>query len=171
MITPQELSDRDAITRTLRRYSQGLDQREWGLFLSAFHPSALIEVPGYLSKPLFPVEFVEMLSGDFDSARISGQHFLANTLFDIRNDRAHTVTEFFASNAERTGEQGRIQVQRAGGLQVDDLVRQGETWLIVHRTLVQKSDTRRVVDYNESTLALASASTHNGVVAEFQENA
>lgn len=162
-ITPQELLDRAAVLRTLRRYSQGVDQREWDLYLRAFAPDAVVEIPGYLDEPLAAAAFVDFLSGTFDANRLSGQHVLGNTVFRFDGDRAHTVTEFLAYTTEKQGED--VLVQRSAGLYVDDLVRSGEEWLIAHRTLVRKSDNRKVVHYDERTAALTRDAARNPAVA------
>ncbi|MFT4123838.1 MAG: nuclear transport factor 2 family protein [Microbacteriaceae bacterium] len=158
---------REQIQQTLRRYSQGLDQRDWSLFLSAFTEDALVEAPGWLEAPISPRGFAEALAGAFDTARLSGQHLLANTLYDIRGDTAHTITEFLASNTERAEEPGKVVLQHAGGLYVDDLARDGGSWRIRHRVLVQKSDNRRVVDYAPETFDLVAGAARNSAVAGF----
>ncbi|GAB6899274.1 nuclear transport factor 2 family protein [Kineosporia succinea] len=165
MTSPAELLDRAAIVRTLRRYSQGIDQRQWPVYLSAFTPDARVEIPGYLEEPLRAADFVEFLSGTFDANRLSGQHLLANTLFTIEGDRARTVTEFLAHTTEKDGDE--VVVQRSAGLYVDDLIRTDDGWLIAHRVLVRKSDNRTRVRYDERTAALTRDAARNPAVAGF----
>ncbi|GAA3613733.1 hypothetical protein GCM10022223_32400 [Kineosporia mesophila] len=163
MTTPEDLLDRAAILRTLRRYSQGVDQRQWDLYLSSFTDEGTVEIPGYLEKRISAKEFVTFLSGTFDRNRLSGQHVLGNTLFDLRGDRARTVTEFLAYTTEQQDED--VAVQRSAGLYVDDLVRAEGGWLIAHRTLVRKSDNRKVVHYDQRTAALTRNAARNPAVA------
>lgn len=176
MITPRELLDRTAIERTLRRYSQGVDQRDWDLYARAFTPDAEVDIPGYLEKPLSAKDFATFLGGTFDHNRISGQHVLGNTLYLIDGERARTVTEFLAVTTERVvpddgaqaersaTEGGDVLLQHSGGLYVDDLLRTADEWLISRRKLVRKSDTRRIVRYTPQLAALTAGAARNPVV-------
>lgn len=140
------LLDRSLIRRTLRRYSQGLDQRQWEVFRSAFAPGAIVSVPGWVAGSVTVETFIDLLSGEFDSLRISGQHHLANTLVQVSGDTARAVTEFLAINLERVTSDPldhRTRTQFSGGLQVDDLIRYGDEWLIGHRVIVRKNDESR----------------------------
>lgn len=129
-LTLEDVKTRAEITQVLHHYAQGVDQREWSLFLSAFTADALIDVVGYLEQPLTPFAFRDFLVETFDEARLSGQHFLSNTLFRIANEQAYTVTEFLAVNLERTESEGRLRRQIAGGLYVDQLRREKTGWRI-----------------------------------------
>lgn len=170
-MTPARPADRARIERTLRRYSQGVDQRDWALYRRAFAPGALIEVPGYLDTPLGPEEFAGHLAGAFDTTRLSGQHILANTLYDIRGDRARTVTEFLAVTTERQepgpagGAPIAVRRQISGGLYVDDLVRTDDEWLIAHRVLVRKNDEWAVLTYGDAELRAVATAARNTAVA------
>lgn len=150
------LADREDVAATLRRYAQGVDQRDWELYRRAFAPGAVVEVPGYLPGPVSPEEFAGHLAGTFDDARISGQHLLANTLLEVRGDRAHAVTEFLATTVEHArpaGERdGTVRRQVAGGLYVDDLARTPDGWRIRRRVLVRKSDEHAVLRYSDADL-------------------
>ncbi len=149
-LTLQHVKDRAEISDVLHRYAQGIDQRAWDLYLSAFAEDVVIDVVGYLAAPMTPVQFKDFLITTFDRVRLSGQHLLANTLFLVSGDRAQTVTEFLAVNLERTEEAGRIRRQIAGGLYVDDLLRTAAGWKIVRRTLLRKSDDEEFSIYAET---------------------
>jgi len=151
-LTWQEVKDRAEISDVLHRYAQGIDQRAWDLYLSAFAEDAVIDVVGCLAAPMTPVQFKEFLTATFDRVRLSGQHLLANTLFLVSGNRAQTVTEFLAVNLERTEEPSRIRRQIAGGLYIDDLLRTAAGWKIVRRTLVRKSDDEEFIVYPETVL-------------------
>ena len=148
----QEVKDRAEISDVLHRYAQGIDQRAWDLYLSAFAEDAVIDVVGYLAAPMTPMQFKQFLITTFDRVRLSGQHLLANTLFAISGSHARTVTEFLAVNLERTEELGRIKRQIASGLYVDDLLDTSSGWKIVRRTLVRKSDDEEFIVYPETVL-------------------
>jgi len=138
-LTIGEVRDRAVILDCLNRYAQGVDQRNWPLYESAFTPDAVIEVVGYLDHEVTPIEFREILCGAFDVTRLSGQHLLGNTIFAFAGDRAHTVTEFMAVTLERSGEVGTAARQITAALYIDDLARFDNGWKITRRTLVRKS--------------------------------
>ena len=147
------LADREAIREVIVRYAQGVDQREWPLYASAFAAEAVVEVPGFLDRPVSASEFAEVLAGEFDDARLSGQHHLGIPLIDLTGpDTARAVTEFIAVNASRAvsgpgdDRRGAVTTQQAAGIYIDSVVRGPRGWRIAHRTLVQKTDERDVVD-------------------------
>lgn len=165
-----EIVDRELIGRTLRRYAQGVDQRQWPVFHSAFAEGATVRIPGYLDGAVTPLGFERLLGGTFDSTRLSGQHFLGNTLFRIDGDTARTVTEFLAVTTERAegthGAAGEaVAVQHSAGLYVDDLVRADDNWLILRRTLVRKSDDIRTVPYGATQWTAVASAASNSVTA------
>jgi 3-phenylpropionate/cinnamic acid dioxygenase small subunit len=160
-LTLEEVKCRAEITDTLHRYAQGVDQRAWNLFLSAFTEDALIDVVGYLENKLTPAAFRDFLATTFDEARLSGQHFLSNTLFRIAGDEAHTVTEFLAVNLERSSREGLFRRQVAGGLYVDVLRREASGWRIARRTIVRKSDDVEERIYLPQTIAAVEATLHS----------
>ncbi len=168
----RELADRAAIRRTLRRYAQGVDQRQWDLYRSAFAPGAAVAIPGWIATPVTAEHFIELLSGEFDEIRFSGQHHLANTLVEFGStnardeapDTARSVTEFLAVNTERVSDQAtahRVRTQYSGGLQVDDLVRHGDAWLIRHRVLVRKNDEQHIDVRTPEQIALIAGAARN----------
>lgn len=171
----REVIDRAAITRTLRRYAQGVDQRQWDVYRSAFAPGATVAIPGWLEGSITAERFIELLSGEFDQLRLSGQHHLANTLVEFGAAEsgldgltvprtARAVTEFLAVNAERVSEEpgdACVRTQYSGGLQVDDLERHGGDWLIRHRVLVRKNDEQVIDARTLDQIALISDAASN----------
>ena len=173
-VTLAELATREDILRTLRRYAQGVDQRDWALYLSAFTSDATVEVPGYLPGPVTAEEFSRHLAGTFDSLRISGQHLLANTVFVITADEARTVTEFLATNAERESEGTSragaglaVHTQRVSGLYADELVPTAAGWRIRHRILAMKNEDTAAVAYSPEIVAAVAGAARNPVVHGF----
>lgn len=138
-LTLDAVRDRVLILDCLTRYAQGVDQRNWPLYDSAFTADAVVEVMGYLDHTVTPTEFRELLCATFDATRLSGQHMLGNTLFELRGDSAHTVTEFLAVTLEQSGTAGTAARQVTAALYIDDLARTSEGWKITRRTLVRKS--------------------------------
>ncbi|UOQ59721.1 nuclear transport factor 2 family protein [Leucobacter rhizosphaerae] len=183
------LVDRAAIHRSLRRYAQGVDQRQWDVFRSAFAPGATVAVPGWIEGSVSVDRFVELLSGAFDDIRLSGQHHLANTRIVFaaadpaaeaadpaaapatltpRPLAARVVTEFLAVNAERASadaDDRRVRTQVSGGLQVDDFERHGDDWLIRHRVLVRKNDDLTEAELTPDRIALLAGAARNPVSA------
>ncbi|MFT4248828.1 MAG: nuclear transport factor 2 family protein [Pseudomonas sp.] len=136
----REVAERAAIVDCLNRYAQGVDQRDWPLYASAFSDDARIEVPGYLDDALTPEAFRRFLCETFDATRLSGQHLLGNTRFVAGAGGMRTVTEFLAVTLERDPRDGLARRQVAAGLYIDDLVRGTRDWRIRRRVLVRKSD-------------------------------
>ncbi|MCW5951263.1 MAG: nuclear transport factor 2 family protein [Propionibacteriaceae bacterium] len=170
-VTLAELATREDILRTLRRYAQGVDQRDWALYLSAFTSDATVEVPGYLPGRVTAEEFSRHLAGTFDSLRISGQHLLANTVFVITSDEARTVTEFLATNAEREPEgpsgaedELAVHTQRVSGLYADELVPTDSGWRIRHRILAMKNEDTATITYPARVVAAVAGAARNTVV-------
>ncbi|MFC5338849.1 nuclear transport factor 2 family protein [Leucobacter denitrificans] len=171
----RELADRESIHRTLRRYAQGVDQRQWDLYRSAFAPGATVAIPGWIEGSVTAEHFIELLSGEFDAIRLSGQHHLANTLIEFGPTEtlegeasgpgtARSVTEFLAVNAERASDDPtdtRVRTQYSGGLQVDDLVRHDGEWLISHRVLVRKNDEQYLNERTPEQIALIADAATN----------
>lgn len=133
----QALRDRAELQDCLTRYAQGVDQRSWPLYDSAFHAGAQVEVPGYMDAGLGFVAFREMLAGTFDELRLSGQHLLGNMHAKIHGDRARTVTEFLATTLEEAG--GGASREVTPGLYIDDFCRQDGEWRIVRHVIVRKA--------------------------------
>lgn len=156
-LTLDDLRDRALISSALNRYAQGVDQRQWSLFLSAFARDARIEVPGYSDAQFTPQEFKEFLTSAFDSIRISGQHALSNTRFEIVGEYARTVTEFMAVNLERSGTPSEFRCQRAAGLYIDEWQRNASVWEIVRHVIVRKSDDQETVAIAPEHLAMIDA--------------
>jgi len=137
-LTLADLRDRAGLQDCMNRYAQGVDQRQWPLYDSAFAPGAQVEVPGYMQGTLGFVAFRGMLADTFDAARLSGQHFLGNMHASIAGERAHAVTEFVATTVE-VATSGSATREVTAGLYVDDFERTDGVWRIVHHRIMRKS--------------------------------
>ena len=146
-LTIEDLLTREEIRDTLNAYSQGLDQRNWELFDRVWTPDATFEAPDEGIDTLPASELKARLISRNDPDRLSGQHLLNNTHFQIDGDRARTITEVTWVTLQTTDKPNILFEVRAGGLYVDDLVRTAEGWRISHRTLVTKSKTTQGVLY------------------------
>ena len=92
-LTIEDLLTREEIRDTLNDYSQGLDQRNWELFDRVWTPDATVEAPDEGIDTLPASELKARLISRNDPDRLSGQHLLNNTHFQIDGDHARTITE------------------------------------------------------------------------------
>lgn len=150
-LTLAELGERTAIADCLARYAQGVDQRVWLLYDSAFHPGAAIEVPGYMEGTLGFVAFREMLASVFDARRLSGQHLLGNIEVRIDGHRARTVTEFLATTLEEAD--GGALREVTPGLYIDDFLKLDGEWRIVRHRIVRKASDGTVLPFTDPIAA------------------
>jgi hypothetical protein len=146
-VTEEDLARRAEIADALNRYAQGVDQRAWDVYMSAFSPDATIDVVGLETGPFTPQAFSEFLASTFDPVRLSGQHALSNTLHLFDEGRQRTMTEFSAVNLERCDDPERYRRQHALGIYVDDWVETADGWRIQHRTIAQKSNDEELRPY------------------------
>lgn len=146
-LTLAALRERTAIADCLARYAQGVDQRVWSLYDSAFHPGAEIEVPGYMDGTLGFVAFREMLASAFDARRLSGQHLLGNIEARIEGSRARTVTEFLATTLEEAD--GRALREVTPGLYIDDFLKLDGEWRIVRHRIVRKASDGALLPFTD----------------------
>lgn len=146
-LTVDDLITREEIRDTLNAYSYGLDQREWDLFDRAFTDDATFTAPDEGIDNLPAQELKEMLKKNNDETRLSGQHLLHNTFFQIDGDTAHTVTEAEWITLQTTDKPDIVYEVRAGGMYVDDLVKVDGEWRIQKRVLITKNKSTRGVNY------------------------
>ncbi len=163
-----ELAIREGVRDTLLRYTHGVDQRSWDLYLEAFTPDAVVRVPGFLAEEFSATEFAQVLSGSFDDVRLSGQHHLGGTLWNrTGEDTVRAVTPFLAVGSERSGD-SVVEVQRSAGVYVDELVRQKGRWLIRRRDLLQTTDDRYLFPVDAEDLAATAGAADNPVADQFR---
>jgi hypothetical protein len=168
---PRELDRREQVVEALRRYAQGVDQRVPALYDSAFAPGAEVDVPGWLAQPVTAAEFWEVLAGRFDTARVSGQHLLANTLIRSLPDRdgvarVRAVTSFLATTVERSTDAPEpVDQQSAAGLYIDDLVPVDGRWLITRHVIARVSDDVAALHYSAEQVRAVAGAAHDPAVA------
>jgi hypothetical protein len=139
-LTAEDLIIREEIRDALNAYSHGLDQRNWDIFARAWTPTGTFQAPAEgVPDPLPWQDFQQFLISRNDATRLSGQHLLNNTWFQIDGDTAHTVTEVTWLTLQQLDQPNMIYEIRAGGLYVDDLERTGDGWRIARRVLTVKS--------------------------------
>jgi SnoaL-like domain len=120
--------DRQDILDCLTRFSRGIDRFDRGLFLSAFHPDAVIAAGEFVGGPADLYRWASAMHG---RGQIATHHNLLNNTCDIAGDTAHSETYylFAARNRDDTN-------WIAGGRYFDRLERRDDQWRIAVRTNV-----------------------------------
>jgi hypothetical protein len=122
------LFDRQDIIDCLTRFSRGMDRFDRELFLSAFHPDAVIAAGDFVGGP---ADLYEWASGMHEQGQVATHHNLLNNTCEIDGGTAHSETYylFAARNRDDTN-------WIAGGRYFDRLERRASGWRIVVRTNV-----------------------------------
>jgi len=98
----QQLLDRQDIADCLTRFSRGIDRLDKELFLSAFHPDAVIAAGDFVGGPDALYTWASDMHG---AGQIATQHNLLNHTCDITGDSAHSETYYlFAAEVPDIGE-------------------------------------------------------------------
>ncbi len=122
------LLDRQDITDCLTRFSRGMDRFDRDLFLSAFHPDAVIAAGDFVGGAN---ELYDWAREMHERGQIATQHNLLNNTCDIYGDTAHCET-YYLFAARNRDESNWI----AGGRYFDRVERRNGVWRIVLRTNV-----------------------------------
>jgi hypothetical protein len=122
----RQLLDRQDILDCLIRFSRAMDRFDRELFLSAFHPDAIISAGEFVGDPDNLYAWARDLHEQGQSAT---HHNLLNHTCDIDGDSAHTETYylFVGRNRDETN-------WMAGGRYIDRLQRRDGAWRIAMRT-------------------------------------
>ncbi len=120
------LLDRQDITDCLTRFSRGMDRFDRELFLSAFHPDAIIAAGSFVGGP---DALYDWASSMHEAGQVATHHNLLNQSCEIAGDTAHTETYylFVGRNRDETN-------WTAGGRYLDRLERRDGAWRIAFRT-------------------------------------
>jgi SnoaL-like domain len=117
--------DRQEIVDCLIRFSRGMDRFDRELFLSAFHPDAIIAAGDFVGDP---VELYGWASRLHEQGQSATHHNLLNHTCDIEGDVAHTETYYLFVGRNRDESNWM-----AGGRYIDRLERRDGAWRIVLR--------------------------------------
>ncbi len=123
-----QLLDRQDITDCLARFSRGIDRFDRELFLSAFHPDAVIATGDFVGEP---ADLYDWAHGMHERGQVSTQHCLLNNTCEIACDTAHSETYYLF--AARNRDQSNWI---AGGRYFDRFERGESGWRIALRTNV-----------------------------------
>jgi hypothetical protein len=121
----ERLLDRQDILECLTRFSRAMDRFDRELFLSAFHPDAIIDAGAFIGGPL---ELYAWASDLHERGQKSTHHNLLNHSCDIDGDIAHTET-YYLFTARNRDDTNWI----AGGRYIDRLERRDGAWRIALR--------------------------------------
>jgi hypothetical protein len=121
-----QLLERQDILDCLTRFSRGMDRFDRELFLSAFHPDAVIAAGEYVGPPDALYAWASSLHEAGQSATM---HNLSNVTCEIDGEVAHTETYylFVGRNRDETN-------WVAGGRYIDRLEKRNGAWKIALRT-------------------------------------
>lgn len=122
------LLDRQDILDCLTRFSRGIDRFDRDLFLSSFHPDAVIAAGEFVGGP---ADLYDWASAMHEKGQIATLHNLLNNTCDITGDTAHSET-YYLFAARNRDESNWI----AGGRYFDRLERRDDQWRITLRTNV-----------------------------------
>lgn len=151
-LTTTDLIDRAQIQDVLHAYAQAQDQDRWDLYDRVFTPDARVDFPGLPLGTLPAADLGRFLREDFGRTRVSGQHLIANTLFEIDGDAARTVSEVWHLTLQRTETDGVLRRSTGTTLYVDTWQR-SDGWRIAHRVAIQKHLDVADVAYDVDLLA------------------
>jgi hypothetical protein len=121
----EELLDRQDILDCLTRWCRAMDRFDRELFLSAFHPDAVIAAGDFVGGPEALYDWASNMHEQWQSAT---QHDLLNHSCEIDGDAAHAETyyQYVARNRDET-------LMLAGGRYIDRLERRDGAWRIALR--------------------------------------
>lgn len=120
------LLDRQDIQDCLTRFSRGTDRFDRELFLSAFHPDAVIAAGTFVGGP---TELYDWAIPMHEAGQFATHHNLLNLTVDIDGDTAHTETYYLFVGRNRDDSNWI-----AGGRYIDRLERRDGEWRIALRT-------------------------------------
>jgi len=132
MTTPQtrarleQLLERQDILDCLVRFSRGMDRFDRELFLSAFHPDAVIAAGDFVGGP---EDLYDWASALHEQGQSATHHNLLNHSCDIDGDVAHAETYYLFVGRNRDGTNWL-----AGGRYIDRLQQRDGAWRIALRT-------------------------------------
>jgi len=121
----RNLLDRQDILDCLVRFSRGIDRFDRELFLSAFHPDAVIDAGEFVGGP---AELYTWARDLHERGQAATQHDLLNHSCEIDGDLAHAETYYLFAARNRDASNWL-----AGGRYIDRLERRGGAWRIALR--------------------------------------
>jgi SnoaL-like domain len=124
------LLDREKIQDCIARLARGEDRRSAEAITACYWPDSVTDFGIY--KGTFKEYLAWVVPGA--PAVLVTQHFLGQSLIDLRGDAARVETHVFAYHRVNTGEEERDSV--IGGRYLDEMQRRGLQWRIAQRTML-----------------------------------
>ena len=121
----EAMLERQDILDCMLRFSRGMDRFDRELFLSAFHPDAIISAGEFVGGP---VALYDWASQMHEQGQKGTHHNLLNHSCDIEGETAHTETYYLFVGRNRDDSNWI-----AGGRYVDRLERRDGQWRIAFR--------------------------------------
>ncbi|MDG2003311.1 MAG: nuclear transport factor 2 family protein [Novosphingobium sp.] len=120
-----ELLDRQDIYDCIKRISRAIDRFDRDMFLSSYHPDAVIDAGQFVSDPTATYDGGEALHEAGQDATL---HHLTNHVCEVEGDTAHAETYFLYVGRNKDGSNWA-----AGGRYNDRLERREGAWKIAFR--------------------------------------
>jgi SnoaL-like domain len=122
----EQLLDKQDIIECLGRFSRGMDRFDREIYLSAFHPDAVMAAGPFVGSA---VDCFDWAVPMHEAGQVATHHNLLNTTIEIDGDVAHTETYYLFVGRNRD-ESNWI----AGGRYIDRLEKRDGGWRIALRT-------------------------------------
>lgn len=128
----QAIIDKQDIHDCLLRFCRGMDRFDRELYLSAFHPDAVIAAGPYVGDVPGCWDWAQPMH---QAAQVLTHHVLLNHHVDIDGDEAHSECYYqFVGRNHPWEEGGAETVMLAGGRYIDRLEQRDGEWRIALRT-------------------------------------
>ena len=122
----EQLLDKQDIIECLGRFSRGMDRFDREIYLSAFHPDAVMAAGPFVGSA---ADCYDWAMSMHEAGQIATHHNLLNTTIEIDGDTAHSETYYLFVGRNRD-ESNWI----AGGRYIDRLEKRAGLWKIALRT-------------------------------------
>jgi hypothetical protein len=126
LVRLEQLLDKQDIIECLGRFSRGMDRFDREIYLSAFHPDAVMAAGPFVGSAADCYDWAKPMH---EAGQIATHHNLLNITIDIDGDVAHTETYYLFVGRNRD-ESNWI----AGGRYIDRLEKRNGEWRIALRT-------------------------------------
>ncbi len=124
----EEMLDRQDIFDCLQRISRGIDRFDREMFVSGYHPDAVVDAGALVGTPEQSYDSGAALHQEGQSSTL---HNLMNHYCEIDGDTAHTETYFEYAGRNRDGSNWL-----AGGRYLDRVERRGGEWRVAFRMTI-----------------------------------
>jgi len=121
----ESLADRIEIEDAVRRIARGIDRFDRDLFLSGYHPDAVIDAGSMVAHPAEVFAIGRALHAEGQSSTL---HHLTNFTCEITGDSAHAETYWLYAGRNRDGGNWL-----AGGRYADRFERRNGEWRVAFR--------------------------------------